>query len=239
VRRTIMSLTLPALLVAGAGRASAGGLDLRVGAFFPKGGETLFQDLNDLYTPNGSEARGVTGRDFNDAFGGVEYNTVLTRNVEFGVHLDGYGHSLDTSYRHYTLPSGDEIRQQLKLDMVPLGVTLRLVPTSRRARVAPYVGGGVDMVFYDYQEQGNFIDFYDPTHPILSDRFKDNGVAFGVHGVAGVRVYLNHDFALVAEGRYQWAKKDMGHDFAPNAPGLINRIDLSGPEVVVGVHVRF
>ena len=239
MRRTILTLTLPALLLAGTRQAGAGGVDVRVGAFFPKGGETLFQDLNDLYTPNGSETRGVTGKDFNGAFGGVEYNTVIAPNVELGVHLDGYGRSLDTSYRHYTRPSGDEIRQQLKLDVVPLGVTLRLVPTSRRARVAPYVGGGVDVVFYDYQEEGDFIDFFDSSHPILADRFHDNGATFGVHAVGGVRVYLNRDFALVAEGRYQWAKKDMGHDFAPNESGLINRIDLSGASVLVGLHVRF
>ncbi len=31
----------------------------------------------------------------------------------------------------------------------------------------------------------------------------------------------------------------MGDDFAPNEPGLVNRIDLSGASFTVGLHVRF
>lgn len=239
MRRAILTLTLPALLVAGESRASAGGLDLRIGAFFPRGNESLFQDLNSLYTPNADPARGVKGSDFNGVFGGIEYSSVVAPNVEVGLHLDGYGRRVETSYRNYTRPSGDEIRQTLKLDMVPVGATVRLVPTSKRARIAPYVGGGVDAIFYNYQEEGDFIDFFDPTNPIVPDHFKDSSVMFGVHAVAGVRVFLNRDFAIVAEGRYQWARKDMGHDFAPNESGLVNRLDLSGPAAVVGLHVRF
>ncbi|MGE5125480.1 MAG: hypothetical protein ACM3PV_04255 [Betaproteobacteria bacterium] len=239
MRRAILTLMLPALLVAGEGRASAGGLDVRIGAFFPRGHESLFQDLNSLYTPNADPARGVKGSDFNGVFGGVEYNTAVAPNVEVGLHMDGYGRRIETSYRDYTRPSGDEIRQTLKLDMVPVGATIRLVPTSKRARIAPYVGGGVDAIFYRYEEEGDFIDFFDPSNPIIADRFKDSSVMFGVHAVAGVRVFLNRDFAIVAEGRYQWAQKDMGDDFAPNESGLVNRLDLSGPSAVVGLHVRF
>jgi hypothetical protein len=238
VRRAILILTLPALL-AGASRASAGGLDLRIGAFFPRGHETLFQDLNSLYTPNADPNLGVTASDFNGVFGGMEYSSVIAPNLELGLHIDGYGRTVQTSYRDYERDTGGEITQELELDMMPVGATIRLVPTSRRARVAPYIGGGVDAVFYWYEERGDFIDFYDPTRPIVADAFKDHGVAFGVHGVGGLRFYVNHDFAIVAEGRYQWAKKDMGHDFAPNESGLVNTIDLSGWAATVGLHVRF
>jgi hypothetical protein len=239
VRRAILSLTLLALLVAGANSAGAGGFDARIGAFFPRGNESLFQDLNSLYTPNGNAAQGVRGSDFNSVYGGVEYNAVIAPNVELGLSLDGYGKTLDTSYRDYLHSDGSEIRQELKFDMVPLGATIRFVPTNKRARIVPYIGGGVDAVFYSYEERGDFIDFYDPTYPIVADHFKDDGVAFGVHGLAGLRVYLNHDFAIVAEGRYQYAKKDMNEDFAPNQSGLVNTIDLSGWTATIGVHVRF
>ena len=60
MRRATLSLTLLALLVAGASRATAGGVDLRVGGFFPRGRDcgvpssqraeyTLFQDVCELY----------------------------------------------------------------------------------------------------------------------------------------------------------------------------------------------
>jgi opacity protein-like surface antigen len=231
VRRTTLSLTLLALLVASASPASAGGLDLRVGGYFPRGNDTLFQDVRDLYL--------VEKSDFYGVYGGIEYNHVLMDNVELGVHLDGYGRTVDTSYRDYTRPNGDEILQSLKLTMVPLGASIRFVPTSKRARIAPFVGGGVDAIFYRYEEYGDFIDFFDPELPIIGDAFLSDGTAFGFHVLGGLRVYINRDIAVVGEGRYQWAKDDMGDDFAPNESGLVNRLDLSGATFTVGVHVRF
>jgi hypothetical protein len=231
VRRAILSLTLPALLAAGASPAGAGGLDLRIGGYFPRGNETLFQDVRDLYI--------VQTSDFDGVYGGIEYNQKILDNVELAVHFDGYSRSVDTSYRDYVRPEGGEIRQTLRLRQAPLGVSIRLVPTSKRAKIAPFVGGGVDAVFYHYEEYGDFIDFFDPTLPILSDAFVSDGTAFGVHVLGGFRVYLNRDFAVVAEGRYQWATDEMGGDFAPNEPGLVNRLDLSGATVTVGLHVRF
>jgi hypothetical protein len=241
VRRVMAGLGL-ILLVAGAGPASAGGLDLRIGGFFPRMRDcgvpssqradyTLFQDDCELY---------MLGKgDFDGVYGGIEYNQVLADYVEVGLSFDGYSKTHDTSYRDYVRPDGSEIRQSLKLTMMPLGLTVRLLPTSKRNKVVPFVGGGVDAVFYQYEEWGDFIDFYDPTYPIRPDNFKSDGTAFGLHAVGGLRVYLNHDFAIAGEGRYQWASDEMGDDFSPNEPGLVNKIDLSGWSFTVGLHVRF
>lgn len=242
MRRAILSLTLPVLLIAGASSADAGGLDVRIGGFFPRARDcgvpsdqqaefTLFQDDCELYF--------VGKSDFDGIFGGAEYNAAISPFLEVGVHVDGYGRSVDTSYRDYTRADGSDIFQTLKLTSVPFGVTVRIIPTSKRARVAPYVGGGVDAVFYKYEEFGDFIAFEDPDLPVISDYFTSEGVAFGVHAVGGLRVYVNRDFAITGEGRYLWAGDDMGDDFAPNEPGLVNRIDLSGWAFTVGLHVRF
>lgn len=241
MRRAILSLTLPTILLAGAGFASAGGLDVRVGGFFPRGSQntSLFEDLNTLYMPIADASRGVKGSDFNAVFGGVEYNTALGDFVELGVSIDGFSRRVDTSYREYTRPNGSEIEQTLKLEMMPIGATIRFVPTSKRARIAPYIGGGIDAVYYKYEEFGDLIDWADPSYPILADTLLSEGVTLGAHAVAGLRVYVNRDFAIVGEGRYQWAKDDMGDDFAPNESGLVNRIDLTGPSFTIGVHVRF
>jgi hypothetical protein len=232
VRRATLSLTVLAILAAGAGRASAGGFDVRLGGFFPRGNETLFQDDRALYL--------VQTSDFNGFTGGAEYNHVLVPNLELGVHIDGYGKSVYTSYRDYTRPDGSEIQQTLHFETLPMGVTVRIVPTGKRNKIAPYLGGGVDAIYWKYEEYGDFIDFFDPTYPITPDHFRSDGWAFGVHAVGGIRFYLNRDFAIVAEGRYQWAKEDIFQgDFAPNEPGLVNTIDLSGASATIGLHVRF
>ena len=236
MRRATLSLTLLALLVASS-RAGAGGLDLRIGGYFPRGNETLFEDDRSLYF--------VEKSDFYGVYGGIEYNQVVLDNVELAIHFDGYGRTVDTSYRDYTWDDGSEIRQSLKLSMLPLGVSVRFVPTSKRTKIAPFVGGGVDAIFYDYEEYGDFVCFPPASgtcrfdYDVVADAFEADGTAFGFHALGGLRVYLNRDIAIVAEGRYQWAEDDMGDDFAPNEPGLVNRIDLSGWTFTVGAHIRF
>jgi hypothetical protein len=219
------------LLLATASPASAGGLDARLGAFIPNANSNLFLDDESLYFVSKGDWVGFTG--------GVEYNHVLARNVELAVHVDGYGRTLDTSYRDWTRPDGSEIFQTLRLQIVPFGVTVQFVPTSKRAKVAPFIGGGADLFYYKYEEFGDFIDFWDPDLPVYADHFISHGVTFGFHATGGVRFYLNRDFALVVRGNYQWAEADMGGDFSPNEPGQVNRLDLSGASVTFGLHIRF
>jgi len=231
VRRAILSLTLLPFLMASAGPASAGGLDVRLGAFFPRANSNLFLDDEELYLVQKSDWVGFAG--------GVEYNSVLAKNLELGIHVDGYSKTIDTSYRDFVRPDDSEIYQSLRLNIVPFGLTVRLVPTSKRTKVAPYIGGGIDLFYWKYEEWGDFIDFLDPELPIIYDEFYSQGVAFGFHATGGVRFYLNRDFAIVAEGRYQWAEANMGDDFAPTEPGLPLRLDLSGATAYLGLHVRF
>lgn len=207
-------------------QSRAAGLDVRLGGFFPTANSSLFHDDSELYTVSKSDWQGFTG--------GVEGNFILAKNVELGLSIDGYGRSVDTEYRDYEHENGAPIQQTLELDTIPMGVTLRFVPTSRRAKIAPYVAVGGDLVFWRYREVGDFIDFFDPSHPIIPSSFESTGAAPGFHAAAGLRVSVNEDISIVGEGKYQWAKeKDMGEDFR----GL--ELDLSGWTGTIGVHVRF
>jgi len=251
MRRATLSLALVALLLAGASPAVASGFDVRLGGFFPRGRDcgipsnrpaeyTLFQDVCELYVPEGHGLGDMDWKsEFNGLYGGIEYNQVLTNNVELGISFDGYSQTVDTSYRDYERPGGGEIFQSLKFNMLPLGLSVRFVPTNKKARIVPFVGGGVDAIFYQYEEYGDFIDFADPELTIYPDAFVADGTAFGVHALGGLRVYLNRDIAIVGEGRYQWATDEMDDDFSPNEPGLVNTIDLSGWTATLGVHIRF
>jgi opacity protein-like surface antigen len=226
MRRVAVVAALGALACAAAPmRASAGGLDLRAGAFFPTADSNLFDDQNELFGTTKSDWRGFTG--------GAEYSFNVAEHVEVGLHVDGYGKQLDTAYVDFERPSGRLIEQTLKLTTVPTGATLRFVANPGRGRFTPYVGGGIDVVYYEYEEFGDFIDFFDDDLPVRSDDFIDTGAAFGAHAVAGLRFPIGDDFSIVAEGRYLWAKKDMGDDFRDN------EIDLGGPSATIGINLRF
>lgn len=223
---------LPALLVVSAFpvAASAGSLDLRVGWFFPRAESNLFADDAVLYREATGEP--LKSGSWDNWTGGVQFNQAVHDLVELGFSVDYYGRTIDTAYRDYVTESGRDIFQTLQLDIVPVGFQVRIGPT-RRGKLSPYIAGGVDLFFWEYEEYGDFIDFDDPANTIIPDAFISDGVATGFHVAGGVRVPLGDDFSLVMEGRYQWAEDDMGEDFAGN------KIDLSGASATLGVNLRF
>lgn len=224
MRRLGLTALCCAVLLGSAAPAAAQGLDLRIGAYFPRADSNLFRDDEVLYTVSKSDWTGV--------FGGVEYSHRLAKNVEFGISVDYYERSIDTRYRDFVDGRGNDIYQTLRLETVPLGVTFKFAPGDRFSAVQPYLGVGADLVFYKYEEYGEFIDFQG-RNDIYDDAFISESVAFGLHAVAGLRVPLGDDFAIAVEGRYLWAKDDMPDDFQGN------EIDLSGVSATIGLHVRF
>lgn len=222
----VVTTLLATLAVAGltAAPSQAGGLDLRLGAFFPRADSNLFRDDSELYTVEKDDWRGFAG--------GAEFAWGLGDRFELGVHLDGYGRTNHTEYRDFERESGRPITQSLKLTSAPLGFTVRFVPGGRGS-VTPYVGAGADVVFYEYEEFGDFIDFEDEDLPVIADDFISRGAFPGFHVVAGLRIPINYDFSITGEARYLWAKGDMADDFRGN------ELDLSGPSATIGVHVSF
>jgi opacity protein-like surface antigen len=230
MRRVSVVLSLALLGCLPAATTHASGLDLRLGAFFPRADSNLFKEDFALYTVEKSDFVGFTG--------GVEFNARFAKNFELGVSVDGYGRTIDTVYRNFVRADGHEIVQTLKLDIVPVGVTIRWIPGHRHAAVQPYLGGGGDAFFWHYEEFGDFVDFTTPGNPVVSDSLHSDGVTFGGHVLGGLRFAVTRDVFIVAEGRYQWAKEhNMGQDFFN--PGNPAQLDLSGPSATLGVHINF
>jgi opacity protein-like surface antigen len=228
MRRLLACVSFVAVAAAAA-PASAGNLDIRFGQFIPRADTGAFNDLlqDDIALYN------VRKRDFTGFSGGVQYNMELAPHVELGLSADVFDRHVDTSYRDYVDDGGGEIRQTIKYQIAPLGVSLRLVPGRRHLPVAPYVGAGADLLFWRYEEYGDFIDFSSSGLPIVRDSFVSDGVRPGFHVMGGLRIALNEDFGLTGEARYQWATADMDRDFAGN------KIDLTGLTWTVGLNIRF
>jgi len=223
-------LTALALVLVGlATPAWAGNLDLRIGAFFPRADSgapnDIFKDNSELFT--------VSKSDWTNAIGGAQYNVALAPFAEIGLSLDYYERKNYTSYRDYVRPDDREITQTLRYELTPLGVTLRLIPTSRRAKIAPFVGVGGDVIFWKYEEWGDFIDFGSPRLSIDYDSFVSKGETLAFHVCGGVRFAIGDDFGIVGEARYLWGDADMGGDFYQN------RIDLGGLSVTGAFNIRF
>ena len=225
--------------------SEAGGFELRLGGYFPRADtgadNDLFRDLGGVEDVGGAGGCpevalcglfGVRGSDWDTFTGGIELSVELGSFFEAGIRADWSSRTLQTSYLDFVDADGQEIRQTLRLNLVPVGATLRLIPTGPN-RFAPYVAVGADLHYYRYEEFGDFVDFFDEDLPIVDDSFISDGTTFGWHVALGIRVPITYDISLTAEVKRQWAETEMNDDF------FQNRLDLTGTSATLGFRVRF
>jgi hypothetical protein len=134
------------------------------------------------------------------------------------------------------------IEQITEFKRMPLTVGVKAYLADRGRRVgrfawipekwAPFVGAGLGVVWYDYDQTGEFVDYV--TLEIFRDHFTSEGSAPTIHVFGGADWSLGPSLFLTAEGRYGWAKADMGSDFVD-----FDQIDLSGFQATAGISLRF
>ena len=49
------------------------------------------------------------------------------------------------------------------MEVTPVTAGVKFLPLGKFRRVSPYVGGGFGLYVYEYQEEGEFIDFDVPS----------------------------------------------------------------------------
>jgi hypothetical protein len=210
-------------------------VQLRFGYFFPQGDGTLWNDATDRFT--------LSPDDFNGPSWGLSFVTAINNNVEVGVHGDWYGQTVISEERYFVDEFGFAVVHDTTLEQRPFAVDLRLIPGGRyragasgRSVMKPvfYVGAGIGVDIWDYEETGDFVDTGDPTLPIYFGSFRESGETLEARVLAGLELPLSPGFNLLFEGRYSWAEDDLTEDLA----GL-ESIDLGGAWGFVGASFRF
>jgi hypothetical protein len=162
--------------------------------------------------------------EFNGPVFGGEWLVPLGGFVEAGAGIGFSRRSVSSVYSRLIDSDGTEIDQDLRLRLIPLAFTMRLVPTGQASRVQPYVGGGLGIVSWRYSESGEFVDAA-RNNAIFQDRFVDSGAATGPIALGGVR-FAGDTAAAGFEIRYQRADAELAGDFTRLSDNL--RIDLGG-----------
>lgn len=242
--KKVMAASTLVVLSTIASSVQAGGVEVRLGGFFPAATSNIFTDANELYALRSNVPLdpdqvppGISRGDWGGLLGGAEFFGRVARNVEVGFHVDGYGQTLDTVSRDWVHPDGSDIAHKAQMRFIPVGVSIRLINTSRRARVAPYVSFGGDLVYYRYTEDGEFVNYDNPSDPVdgtFFDSFHSSGWLPGAHVAGGVRFPLGDDFRFSVEGKYLWTAREF-----MNGNRYLNEIDASGFSVTGGFSVRF
>lgn len=200
--------------------------------------ETLTLEQRDFSAPGiGIDVAFALGSRL-DARAGVDFTRTLTRSEyrefsEYG-EFDESGIPIEES--------GIPIEQDTTLSQLDLtgSIVLAILPRGRAigqyswipSRVVPYVGAGVGLMRYQFEQLGDFVDFLDLS--IFAARLESSAWTPSTHVFGGADVRLMRQLFLTGEARYVWADADVTKDFAGFDP-----IDLTGLRISAGVRFVF
>ena len=210
-------------------------VQVRLGGFFPSGDSDFWDETEEVFTLDAS--------DFDDFILGFSFVHSINNDFEVGLNVDFYEETALSQYRGFVDESDLPILHDTQLELVPVTVDVRFLPGGRyrirpggRRVIKPvfYVGAGVGLNLWDYEEFGDFLDFTEDPPEIFPDFFRDSGTAFEAHLLAGAELPLGRMTNMLIEGRYSSSDDDLSGDFA----GL-GELDLSGYSFYWGLSFRF
>jgi hypothetical protein len=169
--------------------------------------------------------------DFRAASIGVEWLVPIGRHVEGGIGVGFSRRTVPSVYEDYIDSDGTEIDQDLRLRLVPVALTLRVLPLGQSFPIQPYLGGGLGVLNWRYSESGEFVDF-GAGRAIFRDSYVARGSEVGPVVLGGVRV-AGDSASAGGEIRWQKAEADLDNRFA--GP----KLDLGGWTYSFTIGLRF
>ena len=173
-------------------------------------------------------------KDFNGAAVGGEWLVPLGNYLEAGAGAAFYRRTVPSVYSDFVDTDGSEIEQDLRLRVVPIAFTVRVLPLGQTSPVQPYFGGGLGVFNWRYSESGEFVD---PRRVIFREQYVASGNQTGPIALGGIR-FAGDSLSAGFEARYQSAAADLGTRFS--SPDLLApKIDLGGWTYQATVGIRF
>ena len=212
-------------------------VSLQIGGFVPAGSQPNGGPVINGRTDGDVLAANIDFLDFRlSDFSGFTVNGewlfAVLPNVEAGLGIGYYSKSVPSVYADVVNQNGTEIEQELRMRIAPFSATVRWLPIGNHATVVPYVGAGLGVFMWRYEETGQFVDFRDNS--IFSGSFSGSGAATGPIILGGVRVPVGN-WGIGGEIRYQHAAADL-----PSDQGFAgSKIDLGGFNYLFTINVRF
>jgi outer membrane protein W len=181
-------------------------------------------------------------RAFDSPYVGGEVALRVADRLDVALTAGYQSSSVGSEFRGWVDTDGLPIEQVTALRLVPATVSAKFYLRERGRTIgrfawiptsfAPFVGAGVGVMSYRFQQVGDFVDFQ--TLEVFSDRFVSSGAALLGRALAGVNISLSKQFLFTTEARYGWASGQVRNDFSG-----FSTMDLDGLQLVGGIAVRF
>ena len=209
-------------------------LTLRAGAAAPAANGAIYDFVTNQLT--------IDRSDFRSPAVGADLGIRIHPQVDVLFSIATSQSSDDSEFRDFVEDNDEPIRQTTRLIRTPLtgGLKIHLMPRGRSIsryayipnKFSPYVGGGAGVMFYQFEQDGDFVDF--ETLDIFTSHFESSGETFTANAFAGGDWWLTSRVGLNVEGRYNWAKADLNYDYSD-----FGDIDLKGWQLTAGISFRY
>src|SRR5687768_10615787 len=183
-RRIIPALAGAVMLVLSVEPAAAQQtLNVSLGYFAVRGEDARVED--DVLNENRNFLDFDIG-DFNGATVGAEWLIPLGEYFEAGAGLSFSRRTVSSVYLDFVDTDGSEIEQDLRLRLIPIAFTVRVLPLRQTSPVQPYLGAGIGLFGWRYSESGEFVDFQ-RRNAIFREQFVASGTETGPVVLGGIR----------------------------------------------------
>jgi hypothetical protein len=172
----------------------------------------------------------------------VEGAVRLTEWLDLALGLEYTNGSVGSEDRLYVYQDDSPILQTTDFKRRRLMGSVKgyLLPRGRQisefawipSRWSPYLGVGLGMSWYEFLQEGDFVDYQ--TLDIFEERFRAKGRGMTGHVLAGVDVSLTPRFLVRGEYRYIRGEGKLD-DYQFEG---FDDVDLSGSRVALGLAVR-
>ncbi len=210
-------------------------LGLRLGYAAPNAGSEIFDLAFEELT--------LDKQSFGTGSIGVDLAFRASERVDLVLSFGNASSTSRSEFRHWVGEDDLPIQQETTFTRRPFTVGARYYfqdrgrSISRFAwipnRVAPYVGGGLGLMWYEFVQDGEFVDYQDLG--IFESRFVSDGTTSTAHLFGGTEITVSPRVFVTAEGRYEWGSAELSQAFDQ----AFDNIDLSGFQLSVGVGLRF
>jgi outer membrane protein W len=102
------------------------------------------------------------------------------------------------------------------------------------AKLTPFVRAGVGLVWYEFKQSGDFVDFLSPTYDVFSDYLRTSATSAVAQLGGGANLSLSRQLFLTGEARYSLASARVNAPFDTS-----ENIDLNGLQMMLGIGLRF
>jgi hypothetical protein len=179
---------------------------------------------------------------FNSPGFGADVAFALTPRAELEASVELNRMTRGSEYRAFVDNNLLPIEQRTSMQTTQLSAGIRYALTPRGdevgrlawipRRVVPFVGAGAGAVYYQFEQNGDFVDFVDLS--VFYDVFRSTGWAPTAHVLAGVDLQIYKGFYGTVQGRYTKAAAELTSDFID-----FDAIDLSGFRLSAGINLLF